>query len=263
MDQLIAERDGGLLVLTLNRPERRNAMTPQMTLALTQALAAAATDDDVRAVVLTGAGGHFCVGGDVRAMNDGAGRDMGLGARIHALRDRMTAAHYLHLMPKPTIAAIEGSAAGAGLSLALACDLRICADDAKLTTAFAKVALSGDFGGSYFLSTILGPARAREHYLLSPVIYGTEAARIGLVTRAVPADAVQTEARALGARLAVGPTLTYGRIKQNLTLAADGAPLAACLDQEAENHSRSALTEDHREAAAAFVDKRAAVFTGR
>lgn len=263
MEQITQERRGGLLVITLDRPERRNAMTPQMTQALTQALATAASDDAVRAVMLTGAGGHFCVGGDVKAMNEGSGQDRSLGERIHALRDRMAAAQYLHMMPKPTIAAIEGSAAGAGLSLALACDLRICADDAKLTTAFAKVALSGDFGGSYFLSRILGPARAREHYLLSPVLDGAEAARIGLVTRSVPPGEVQQTALDLALRLAQGPTLTYARIKQNLTLAAEGAPLAACLDLEAANHTTAATTEDHQEAAAAFVEKRKPVFRGR
>ncbi|KFI29241.1 enoyl-CoA hydratase [Haematobacter massiliensis] len=261
-DQVLLNRQDGLLTITLNRPERRNAMTPAMTAALTEALAAAAEDDAVRAVLLTGAGGHFCVGGDVKAMNEGAGADRPLGQRLHTLRDRMSAAFYLHTMPKPTIAAIEGSAAGAGLSLAMACDLRICAEDAKLTTAFAKVALSGDFGGSYFLTHILGGAKARELYLLSPLLSGVEAAEIGLVTRALPAGAVMETARGLAADLAAGPTLTYGRMKQNLTLAATGGSLADCLDQEARNHTLSMLTADHREAAAAFVEKRKAAFAG-
>lgn len=261
-DQLMLDRQAGLLVITLNRPERRNAMTREMTRALTEALAAAASDETVRAVVLTGAGGHFCVGGDVKAMNEGAGGADQPGLARLALRERMTASQYLHSMPKPTIAAIEGSAAGAGLSLALACDLRVCAEDAKLTTAFARVGLSGDFGISYFLSRVLGPARAREHLLLSPLLSGREAADLGLVTRCVSPGTVQAAARALGADLASGPTLTYGRMKQNLALAAEGAGLAECLDQEATNHTLSTLTEDHREAAAAFVAKRSPQFRG-
>src|SRR5690606_11723382 len=107
--------------------------------------------------------------------------------RIHHLRDRMNISRYLHEMPKPTIAATEGSAAGAGLSLALACGLRVCANDAKLPTAFGKVGLSGDFGGTYFMSQILGSAKARQLYLLSPVLSGSQAQDIGLVTRAVEA----------------------------------------------------------------------------
>ncbi|MCC5810394.1 MAG: enoyl-CoA hydratase [Ectothiorhodospiraceae bacterium] len=261
-DLLKREMRDGLLILTLNRPERRNAMTPEMVTALRDATAAAADDPEVRAVLLTGAGGHFCVGGDVKAMNEGQGRDISVGERIHSLRDRMSASRYLHEMPKPTIAAVEGSAAGAGLSLALACDFRICATDAKLTTAFGKVGLSGDFGGTYFMSQILGSAKARELYLLSPLLSGEEAAEIGLVTRTVEAGKVMEEATALATELAGGPTITLGRIKQNLALAEGGGSLAACFDQEARNHMLCSLTNDHKEAAAAFVEKRKPVFTG-
>src|SRR5690606_6791686 len=167
---------------------------------------------------------------DVKAMNEGKDRNASLGERIHHLRDRMNASRYLHEMPKPTIAAIEGSAAGAGLSLALACDFRICAEDAKLTTAFNKVGLSGDFGGTYFLSQMLGSAKARELYLLSPVLSGRQAADLGIVTRAVEAAQVMEEAMAFASQLASGPTLTLGRIKQNLALAEGGGSLAECFD---------------------------------
>ncbi len=261
-DVLKRELKDGLLVLTMNRPERRNALDPSLTLALREATAAAAEDPAVRAVLLTGDGGTFCVGGDVKAMNEGQGRDLSLGERMHNLRDRMNASRYLHEMPKPTVAAIEGAAAGAGLSLALACDFRICAADAKLTTAFAKVGLSGDFGGTYFLSQILGSAKARELYLLSPVLTGQQAAEMGLVTRAVPAAALMDEARSFAEDLAAGPTLTYGRIKANLALAEAGGNLGECFDLEARNHTLSARTRDHKEAAAAFVEKRKPSFTG-
>ncbi len=261
-DALLEEMRDGLLILTMNRPERRNAMNPELTLALRDATARAAEDPNVRAVLLTGAGGTFCVGGDVKAMNEGSGRDLSQGERIHNLRDRMNASRYLHEMPKPTIAAIEGAAAGAGLSLALACDFRVAAKDAKLTTAFAKVGLSGDYGGTYFLSQILGSAKARELYLLSPVLSGEEAERIGLVTRAVDPARVMDEAVEMAASLAAGPTVTLGKIKKNLALAEAGGSLGACFDQEARHHSECSLTADHKEAAAAFVEKRKPAFRG-
>ncbi len=261
-ESLTKEMRGGLLILTMNRPERRNAMDPSMTQGLREATAEAASDPAVRAVMLTGAGGHFCVGGDVKAMNEGRGRDAPLGEKKHQLLDRMSTSRYLHEMPKPTIAAIEGSAAGAGLSLAMACDFRICAEDSKLTTAFAKVGLSGDYGGTYFLTQLLGAAKARELYLLSPVLSGREAADIGLVTRAVPAGDVMGEAMALAEQLASGPTVTLGKIKQNLALSASGGGLLESFAQEARNHIECTLTDDHKEAAAAFVEKRKPAFKG-
>jgi len=261
-DVLTTELQDGLLILRMTRTYRRNALDAALTAALRDAAAAAAHDDAVRAVLLTGSGGHFCVGGDVKAMNQGQGAEMSLGERMHALRDRMSVSQYLHDMAKPTIAAIEGSCAGAGLSMALSCDLRICAEDAKITTAFAKVGLSGDYGGTYFMTQILGAAKARELYLTSPVLSGQQAADIGLVTRAVPAAEVFETARALAAGLAAGPTLTLGRIKQNIALAESGGSLADCFAQEARNHMLSSTTADHREAAAAFVEKRKPVFSG-
>ena len=147
---LIEALEDGLLTLTLNRPERRNALDTAMLESLVDATRRAATNPAVSAVMLTGAGGTFCVGGDVKAMAARGNETMLTDDRIADLRDKMEAARLLHEMRKPTIAAIEGAAAGAGLSLALACDLRIANRSAKLTTAFAKVALSDDFGGTYF-----------------------------------------------------------------------------------------------------------------
>ncbi|TMJ47180.1 MAG: enoyl-CoA hydratase, partial [Alphaproteobacteria bacterium] len=150
-DQVLLESlDRGLLTLTLNRPERRNALNPELGLRLVEAATRAAADPDVRAVLLKGAGGTFCVGGDVKAMASGAGQNETLDRRFELLRHRVEVSRLLHDMRKPTLAMISGSAAGAGLSLALACDLRIAGKSAKLTTAFAKVGLSGDYGGTYF-----------------------------------------------------------------------------------------------------------------
>lgn len=260
--ELVESRDAGVLTLTMNRPERLNALTPAMTDALLAALRRAALDNDVRAVVLSGAGRGFCAGGDVKAMADTQGPPATPEARTLQLREHMECARLLREMPKPTIAVVRGACAGAGLSLALACDLLLASDTAKLTSAFAKVGLSGDFGSTYFLTQLLGP-RARAFALLSPVLKADEALQMGLVTRVVPDSTLDDEGRALAQQLAQGPTLTLGHIKANLNIAEQGATLSQALDQEAVRHIRCAMTEDHQEAARAFVDKRPPVFFNR
>jgi 2-(1,2-epoxy-1,2-dihydrophenyl)acetyl-CoA isomerase len=195
-------------------------------------------------------------------MSKGDGREVPSAVREGELRHRMNAARYLHEMPKPTIAAIEGAAAGAGLSLALACDFRVAGEGAKITTAFAKVGLSGDYGGTYFLTQMLGAAKARELYLLSPMLSGKEAAALGMVTRAVPDGTAVQAAIDLIAPLAEGPTVTLGKIKENIARAEGGGTLAECFDVEARNHTACAETHDHKEAAAAFVEKRRPAFRG-
>ena len=178
------------------------------------------------------------------------------------LRARMEVSRWLHEMPKPTLAVISGPAAGAGLSLALACDMRIAADDAKLTTAFSKVGLSGDFGGSYFLTQILGAAKAREMYFTAEVILGKEAARIGLVNRSVPADQLAQAAADYARELASLPTIAVGYMKRNLNAAMQNS-LSEVLDLEATHMIRTFATHDHKAAAQAFVEKRAPKFEGR
>ncbi|MDZ4762686.1 MAG: enoyl-CoA hydratase-related protein, partial [Alphaproteobacteria bacterium] len=188
MADLLETVADGVATLTLNRPEARNALTPAMWDGLLEALPRLASDPGVGAVILTGAGGAFCAGGDVKSFassDGGANRGMTQEAAALRLRGTMEVSRWLHEMPKITIAAIPGAAAGAGLSLALACDFRLAARDAKITTAFARVGLSGDFGGTYFLTQLVGTAKARELYLLSDVISGAEAERIGMVNRAV------------------------------------------------------------------------------
>ena len=262
-EELIETLDAdGVLSLVLNRPASKNAMNQAMLEALLSALGRAASDANVRCVLLSGAGGAFCVGGDVKAFAASGGQDHALEGKVASLRARMEAARLLHEMPKPTLAAIEGAAAGAGLSLAMACDLRVAGRSAKITTAFAKVGLSGDFGGTFFMTKLLGAAKARELYLLSPILSGEDAAKIDLVTRAVPDGDVMTEARAMAKQLATGPTVTLGYIKKNLSLAED-ATLEAVFDAEALHHSRCTETADHKEAARAFVEKRKPVFVGR
>ena len=265
-NDLLAHVDRGVAVITMNRPERRNALSQEMLSALGTVLALCETDSDVGAVVLTGAGGGFCAGGDVKGMaenNAGRGPRLDLDSRIHAQRlsQRATAGR-LHKMPKPTLASLPGPAAGAGLALALACDLRIAAENAVLTTAFARVGFSGDYGGTYFLTQMLGSAKARELYLLSPVLSAKEALALGMVTKVVPDSEIDAAAHELALSLAQGPSIALGYIKRNINNA-ETASLEACFDGEAIHHSRAGETADHKEAAKAFVEKRKANFQGQ
>jgi 2-(1,2-epoxy-1,2-dihydrophenyl)acetyl-CoA isomerase len=174
----------------------------------------------------------------------------------------MRASELLHDMPKPTIAMVNGVAAGAGMSLALACDLRVVAESGRMTTAFAKVGLSGDYGGTYFLTQLVGPAMARELYLLSEVMDAPRLRALGLASRVVPDAALREETLALARQFANGPRVAYRYIKRNLNIAEKGV-LSDTLDAEALGLMRTRMTEDHAEAARAFVEKRAPVFRGR
>jgi 2-(1,2-epoxy-1,2-dihydrophenyl)acetyl-CoA isomerase len=263
--ELIETIDGGIATLTLNRPEARNALTSGMMSALAEALPRLAADPAVRVVVITGAGRAFCSGGDVKGFAQraaGAPQTMSFDHKVHDLRVRMEAVRWLHEMPKPTLAVIPGPAAGAGLSIALACDLRIAATDAKLTTAFSKVGLSGDFGGSYFLNHLVGAAKAREMYFTAQVLSGEEALRIGLVNRAVPYEALEAAGRDYARELLNLPTVAVGYMKRNLNTGLQGT-LADVLDSEAIHMIRTFDTDDHKGAARAFVEKRAPEFKGR
>lgn len=262
---LLESTANGITTLIMNRPQARNAFTRDMIEALAQALPRLATDPAVRLVVLTGAGDAFCAGGDVKGFAKaaaGAPAVMSFDQKVTDLRARMEVSRWLHEMPKPTLAVIPGAAAGAGLSLALACDLRIAADDAKLTTAFSKVGLSGDFGGSYFLNHLLGAAKARELYFTGDVVRGSEAQKIGLVNRAVPAAQLAAAANAWAAELAALPTVAVGYMKRNLNVGLRGS-LSDVLDTEAVHMVRTFDTDDHKGAAAAFVEKRAPQFAGK
>jgi len=260
-DIVLQHLDQGLLTITMNRPERRNALNVEMTRGLVEAARRAMEDREVRAVLLKGAGGTFCVGGDVKAMAE-VKEPPPLEDKVTQLRRGMEVSRLLHIMQKPVVAQIDGAAAGAGLSMALACDLRVAGASAKITTAFAKVGYSGDYGGTYFLTHLLGSAKARELYLLSPVLTAEEAYRLGMVTRVVPDAEVETAARELALSLARGPSITLGYIKKNINNA-ETLSLEACFDGEALHHSRCSDTADHKEAARAFVEKRAAVFKGQ
>lgn len=262
MDHALTETlEQGVLTLTLNRPERLNAFNPEMLLSLDDCLRRAATNRDVGALVVAGTGRAFCAGGDVKAMSDG-GSDESFDEQVQSLRRRVEVVRLLREMPKPSIAMLRGAVAGAGTSLALACDLRIASDTLKFTTAFAKVALSPDFGGSYFLTRLVGSAKARELYFTSPVLSGATALSMGLVNRVVADVELESETKALAQSLAGGPRIALGFMKETINLA-ERADLAEVLSAEVLRHICCARTEDHREAAAAFVEKRAPFFRGR
>lgn len=262
MSEIVETLEDGLLTVTLNRPEKRNALSMELCAGLLEAVKRAQDDDAVRAVLLKGAGESFCVGGDVKAMAAGTFADTPPEERRRDLRARMDVVRILYEMPKPSVAALHGAAAGAGLGIALACDLRLAARSTKFTSAFVKVGLSGDFGMTWFLTRITGTARAREMMLTAPMLDADEAFALGLVSGVVEDDRVQEEAAALARGLAAGPTQAYGRVKQNLNFAAGGG-LAEALDLEAKLQVQSMHTADHSEAAKAFVEKRAPAFAGK
>jgi len=267
-EDMRAEIDDGVAVITMNRPNRRNAFSPAMVSALGTVLAQVETDEAVGCVVLTGAGGAFCAGGDVKNMaaqpaDRGDGPGLSLDARIHRqrLNQRATSGR-LWSMPKPTIAAIGGPAAGAGLSLALACDLRYAVPGVVLTTAFAKVAFAGDYGGTWFLTRLVGSAKAKELYYFSERLSAEDAERLGIVNAIFPPADFEREVMERARRLAQGPSVAYRYMKENLNRAVSGE-LGECMDLEVTHHVHTGLTQDHREAAQAFVDKREPHFHGR
>jgi 2-(1,2-epoxy-1,2-dihydrophenyl)acetyl-CoA isomerase len=250
----------GVATITLNRPERLNAMTDALLEGLLGALERAAADDGVRAVVLSGAGRAFCAGGDLKeGVGGGVGGDGSLPTATGNLRRYMRTAQLLREMDKPTIAAVHGACAGAGLSLACAADLRYAGRSAVFATAFVNAGLSGDFGGTWTLTGILGAGRAREAYLLSERIDAEAALRLGLVTAVVEDAELAGHAREVARRLAAGPTAALRAIKANLN-DAQAVGFREALEREAERHIASSRTADAAEATQAFVEKRPPVF---
>lgn len=265
-EDLLASLDEGILTITLNRPEARNAMSGAMNEAFAQTLQSAELNPAVKCLIITGAGKGFCAGGDVKGMassGDGTVGDNTIDGAIHRQRiNQRATAGKLFKMPKPTIAALPGAAAGAGLSLALACDMRIMASNAIMTTAFARVGFSGDYGGTYFLTQLVGSAKARELYFLSDRVSAEEALKLGLTNWVCEADELEAKSREIASRLANGPTVAYRYMKENLNRAMSGE-VDDCMDLEATHHVHCGQTSDHKEAAKAFVEKREPVFKGR
>jgi 2-(1,2-epoxy-1,2-dihydrophenyl)acetyl-CoA isomerase len=270
-DVLFEKRPDGIGLITLNRPESLNAMGGDLISLLAEYIAQCESDREVRLVALTGAGRAFCAGGDVRGMgqrNAGqAGADWGgvsafLEASVNDLRrGQNSTALRLHKMAKPTVALVNGHAVGAGLGLALSCDLRVASPNAKFGTAFRNVGLSGDYGSSYFLQRLVGASKARELYFTGEVVDAKQALALGMVNRLYEGDDWLEQGLAFCATIAEGPTTAFGRMKANLELAETGT-LQAVLDQEALHTRISGLSRDSREAVLAFSEKRKPNFTG-
>ncbi|KRR13737.1 enoyl-CoA hydratase [Bradyrhizobium jicamae] len=252
-------------IITLNRPEARNAFSDTLTPALRSMIKACGENPEVGALLLTGAGTAFCAGGNVKGM--GAHRDkkkmeMSYEDKVADLQERqrlLTGA--LVSVRKPTIAALPGPAVGAGLALALACDIRIAAQSAFVATGYVRVGLSGDYGIAWLLTRLVGTSRARELMFTGDKVDATRCETLGLVNRVVPDDKLQAEAFALAKSMAEGPTLALRYIKDNLDEALQ-FDFATARDHEAERLTRLTTTADHKEAVQAFIEKRKPVFSG-
>jgi 2-(1,2-epoxy-1,2-dihydrophenyl)acetyl-CoA isomerase len=261
-EQIEVSTDGGITTITLRRPDKLNALTAVMSDELVDAFTKARDDPEVRAVVVTGAGRGFCAGQDLTefevAYRSGQRPDI----REHLVRTFHRLIPLVVETPKPVIAAVNGVAAGAGVSLALACDIRLASDQARFTQAFVKIGLVPDSGGTWLLPRAIGSARALELSITGDVIDAATALEIGLVHRVVPAEAFEPEVRAYAARLAATPTAAIAATKQLLRDAL-GLGLEEALDREAEAQSRMGQTDDHLEGVMAFAEKREPRFRGR
>ena len=260
-DELLVTRDDRVLTLTLNRPEKLNALSEDIINGSIEHLRACVTDPDVGCIVVTGAGRAFCAGGDVSAMGAG-GAEATLEQRLDGQRASHEMSRLLHDIPKVTIAAVNGHAVGAGLGVAVSCDLRLASEKAKFGTAFARVGLGGDFGTTWGLARLVGEAKAKELYFLPDIIDAQEALGIGLANRVLPDDGFLDAVHEIARRIAHGPLTSYRYMKENVNLSAT-CDFGTMLDREAITHLRCGMTEDHREGVQAFMEKRAPNFQGR
>ncbi|MEH2510915.1 enoyl-CoA hydratase/carnithine racemase [Nitrobacteraceae bacterium AZCC 1564] len=262
-DELLCSLRDRVAIITLNRPQARNSLSDNLTPALRTMIKERGEDPNVGAIIITGAGSAFCAGGDVKGMGSNSNKQTwSFDQKVEDLQDRqrrLTGA--LMSVRKPTIAALPGPAVGAGLSLALACDIRIAAESAFVSTGYMRVGLSGDYGIAWLLTRLVGTARARELMFLSEKIDAKRCEAIGLVNRVVPDDRLQDETFAMAKAMAEGPSIALRYMKNNLdeALAFD---FNTALDHEAERLVRAASTADHKEAVQAFIEKRKPNFRG-
>jgi 2-(1,2-epoxy-1,2-dihydrophenyl)acetyl-CoA isomerase len=259
-ETLIVERSGAIATVTMHRPDARNALDITMRRELLLALDEIERDDTLRVLVLTGAGGHFCAGGDVKSMRDGTYTAATARERVDMLNRFIVR---LVGFPRPTIAMVDGFAVGAGCNLALCCDLVVASERARFGEVFAKIGLVPDGGGTYLLSRVVGLARAKELIFTADIIDAAEALRLGMVNRVVPAADLATATRALAERIAAGPPLALRMAKELVNRAAASSDLETALNLEALSQSVAITSDDHREGVAAFFEKRPPTFRGR
>ena len=260
--QIAVGSDGGILTITLNRPDKLNAMTGVMSDELVDVFTSVRDDDGVRALVVTGAGRGFCAGQDLTEFEEAYRAGERPDIREHLARSYHRLIPVVVETPKPVIAAVNGVAAGAGVSLAAACDIRIAGQDARFTQAFVKIGLVPDSGGTWLLPRIVGYARALELSITGEVLDAAAALEIGLVNRVVPGDALEGEVSELAARLAAMPTAAIAETKA-LLRGAQGLDLEEALAAEADAQARMGQTDDHLEGVVAFAEKREPRFRGR
>jgi 2-(1,2-epoxy-1,2-dihydrophenyl)acetyl-CoA isomerase len=263
-EHVLSEVEDGIGTITLNRPEALNALSPEMTDGLIDATGRFERDERVRCVVIRGAGEHFMAGGDIKGFHKSLTEDRA--GHVARLEMRVVKAHqtiyHLRRMAKPVLASVQGAAAGFGLSLILACDLAIAAEDSYFTLAYRHIGLSADGGATYFLPRLVGERRALEIALLGERFTAARAKEIGILNWVVPRAGLAQETASLARRLADGPTVALGRAKQLIRASLDNS-WDEQSHREAEGLAAAAATEDHLEGVAAFVAKRKPVFKGR
>ena len=266
-DELLCSIDQRVATITLNRPEKRNALSDNLTPALRQVLLDLETNNDVGCIVITGAGNAFCAGGDIGGMADNKNKESGaqqtMQDRVRTLihkQETLTMRLFNH--SKPTIAALPGVAAGAGFCIALACDMRIAAASTFVTTAYRNIGFSGDYGGSWLLNQLVGPSKTKELFFTGRRIQSAEALALGIFNQVIEDAAFPEAVTELACQIASGPPIALGYMKENINSAIEGS-LQDNLAREADRLMRCAITDDHKEAVAAFINKRPPVFTGK
>ena len=258
---VLTKREGRVVFLTLNRPERMNALNADLVLALKDALTRVEDDLEINAVILAGAGRAFCAGGDLSAIGKGR-QENNVGELQPILRAGMQVVLKMRTMRQPVIAAVHGAAAGAGMNIALAADIRVASEDAMFGQNFAKVGLFPDYGGTYFLPQLVGPARAAEMFYTGDMINAAEALRLGIVNRVVPHAQLESEVRTLAHKIADGPAIAIRAVKETL-FGRDTGKLTELLDLEVEQQMKCFYSDDCSEGIRAFFEKRPPRFQGK
>jgi 2-(1,2-epoxy-1,2-dihydrophenyl)acetyl-CoA isomerase len=257
---LLESREGPVITLTMNRPDRLNALNNDLSISLNEAISRIAADHSVHVVILTGAGRAFCAGGDLAAI--GKGRSSGEDAELAPLlRSGMQAVLKIRTMPQPVIAAVNGAAAGAGMNLALAADIRVAVEDAMFGQNFAKVGLFPDYGGTYFLPQLVGPSVAAELFYTGDMLDAKTALRLGIVNHVVPAGQFHSEVQSMATKIANGPQVAIRAVKQTV-FARDKEALMDALEREVEHQLKCFHSQDCQEGIRAFLEKRPPSFRG-